>query len=115
MSVRASIECVLCCAIALALAAVGCGGEPPPALDARDAARRATPDAGTSDAGNDDALRAQLRELTPDELPAPLADPSNAFADDARAAALGQRLFFDPGYSGALLDGDNDGSEHALG
>lgn len=42
-------------------------------------------------------------------------DPTNAFADDPRAARLGQQLFFDPGLSGPLLDGDNDGSEHALG
>src|SRR5688500_6863504 len=43
------------------------------------------------------------------------ADPTNAYADDPAAAALGQQLFFDPGFSGRLLDGDNDGSAHALG
>jgi cytochrome c peroxidase len=49
-----------------------------------------------------------LRELAPASLPAPPADVSNKYADDARAAALGQKLFFDPGFSGALIDGDND-------
>jgi cytochrome c peroxidase len=33
-------------------------------------------------------------------LPALPADPTNAFADDAAAARLGQRLFFDKGYGG---------------
>jgi cytochrome c peroxidase len=32
-------------------------------------------------------------------LPAPPPDPTNRFADDPRAAALGQRLFFDPRFS----------------
>src|SRR4029077_12801214 len=31
------------------------------------------------------------------------------------ARALGQRLFFDPSFSGRLLEGDNDGSGAALG
>lgn len=35
-------------------------------------------------------------------LPAVPADPTNAYADDARAAALGQRLYFDSSYSGPL-------------
>jgi len=50
----------------------------------------------------------------PAEPSAP-ADASNHWADDAQAAAFGQRLFFEPGFSGRLLDGDNDGSAHALG
>jgi cytochrome c peroxidase len=58
-----------------------------------------------------------LLELSPaaDALPAPPPDKSNRFADDAPAARFGQRLFFDPGFSGRLLDGDNDGSAEALG
>jgi cytochrome c peroxidase len=56
-----------------------------------------------------------LLELSPAELPAAPPDVSNRFADDARAARLGQRLFFDPGFSGTLLDGDNDGTAAALG
>jgi cytochrome c peroxidase len=119
----------------LACVGVGCGdddvgpGSPEDAL--RVDASAATPDAGAlghDDAGdaavdaaaplralNDEALRALLAPFAPSTLPAPPADRSNAHADDARAAALGQKLFFDTGYSGALLDGDNDGSEHSLG
>src|SRR5882724_1608625 len=59
--------------------------------------------------------RAALSALSPKELPAPGADVTNAFADDPAAAAFGQALFFDARFSGALLDGDNDGSVNALG
>jgi cytochrome c peroxidase len=62
-----------------------------------------------------ETVRAALAELAPAALPAPPADASNAWADDPAAAALGQVLFFDPGFAGALLDGDNDGSPQALG
>lgn len=58
---------------------------------------------------------AALAELSPRELPAPPEDVSNRWADDAKAASFGQRLFFETRLSGALLDGDNDGSQHALG
>ncbi len=61
------------------------------------------------------ADRATLKTLAPAALPAPPADVSNRFADDARAAKLGQRFFNDPGFSGKLLDGDNDGSATTLG
>jgi cytochrome c peroxidase len=57
----------------------------------------------------------KLRELSPAALPAPPADVTNRWADDADAAAFGQALFFDARFSGALLDGDNDGTEFALG
>jgi len=43
------------------------------------------------------------------------ADPTNRYADDPRAARFGQRLFFEPRFSGALLEGDNDGSSNTLG
>ena len=59
--------------------------------------------------------RQALSALAPSELPAPATDVTNAFADDSAAAALGQALFFDVRFSGALLDGDNDGSVNALG
>jgi len=62
-----------------------------------------------------DADRSQLAALSPATLPAPPADASNRFADDPRAARLGQRFFMDPGFSGRLLDGDNDGSPSTLG
>jgi len=56
-----------------------------------------------------------LATLSPETLPAPRADVSNAFADSADAAALGQKLFFEPRFSGMLLDGDDDGSVSTLG
>ncbi len=55
---------------------------------------------------------ALLGTLTP--LGAVPADPTNAFADDPKAAALGQMLFFDKSYSGALIVGDN-GTNGGLG
>ena len=61
------------------------------------------------------AALSALSALSPGELPAPPKDASNAWADASDAAALGQSLFFDVGFSGALLDGDNDGSPNALG
>jgi cytochrome c peroxidase len=57
----------------------------------------------------------QLRTLSPSSLPRVPADITNRFADDASAAAFGQRLFFERGFSGKLLDGDNDGTPNALG
>jgi cytochrome c peroxidase len=56
-----------------------------------------------------------LARLSPAKLPAPPPDVSNRFADDARAAVLGQKVFFDPGFSGKLLDGDDDGGTSTLG
>jgi cytochrome c peroxidase len=53
--------------------------------------------------------------LAPAVLPGPVHDASNAVADDPAAAALGKKLFFDPGFSGALLDLDDDGGPNALG
>ena len=63
----------------------------------------------------DAAARRQLAALSPETLPKAPSDPSNRFADDDAAARLGQRLFFDPSFSGPLLDHDNDGGESALG
>jgi cytochrome c peroxidase len=59
--------------------------------------------------------RALLAGLSASPLPPPRADISNRFADDPNAARFGQTLFFDGGFSGRLLDGDNDGSVNALG
>ncbi len=51
------------------------------------------------------AERAMLATMTP--LPALPPDPTNAVADDPAARALGQRLFFDEQFSGALkVDSD---------
>lgn len=63
--------------------------------------------AGNTDGGDEVLTQEELtlaRGFSP--LPAVPADPTNAFADDARAAVLGQRLYFDSSYSGALgVDG----------
>jgi cytochrome c peroxidase len=63
----------------------------------------------------DDEQLAVIATLAPAELPAPPPDPTNAWADDPAAAELGRAFFFDPLFSGELLDSDNDGSQHALG
>lgn len=85
------------------VAVFGCG--PMPGADAGT-------DAGTpgTDAGGFDLAAA--RAFSP--LPGVPADPSNAFADDALAATLGQRLYFDSSYSGALAVG-TDGGNGGLG
>jgi len=71
---------------------------------------------GGSDAPEpSDAEWKALRALSPEALPGPLADISNKYADDEAAAALGQALFFDTGFSGQLLDADNDGGPNSLG
>ncbi len=71
---------------------------------------------GTGGSGGfTDADWALLRELAPQTLPAPVQDVSNRLADDAAAAALGEKLFFDAGFSGKLLDLDDDGSSRTLG
>lgn len=54
----------------------------------------AAPRAGTEGHGLDERERRALARLSP--LPDPPADPTNAVADDPRAARLGQFLFFDP-------------------
>ena len=78
--------------------------------------------AGTGGAGGEggaaaatltDAEWAKIRTLTPLPL-APPADPTNRVADDSHAAVLGQRLFFEKGFSGGLAVGD-DGTNGGLG
>jgi len=56
-----------------------------------------------------------LQSLAPNALPPAVNDPTNQYADQASAAALGEKLFFEKGFSGPLLDLDNDGSKHTLG
>jgi len=69
---------------------------------------------GSSESGADE-ISAELRELALPTTPTLPPDVSNRFADSATAAEFGQRLFFEAGFSGQLLDGDNDGSPSALG
>src|SRR5882672_9756591 len=56
-----------------------------------------------------------LAKLSPATLPPPPQDVSNKFADDAAAAHLGQKLFFDTSFAGPLVDPDNDGTPASLG
>jgi cytochrome c peroxidase len=75
-------------------------------------------DAGAgADPGPEDVagLRAKAQDFAPDPLPASIKDVSNAYADDTQAAALGQKLFADVRFSGALLDLDDDGGPNSLG
>lgn len=72
------------------------------------AACEGAPPGPPADSPFDAELWAKVLSLSPAELPAPPVDVSNRVADDPLAAALGQRLFFDPGFSGVLLDSDND-------
>ncbi|HXK17004.1 MAG TPA: cytochrome c peroxidase [Polyangiaceae bacterium] len=62
--------------------------------------------AGAGGAGNPlDKLRTAMAGMSP--LPAVPADTTNQYADNAAAATLGQMLFFDKNFSGALK-ADND-------
>jgi cytochrome c peroxidase len=61
-----------------------------------------------------DEARRALEALRYDSEPPP-SDPSNRFADDAAARTFGQKLFFDPSFSGRLLERDNDGTPATLG
>jgi cytochrome c peroxidase len=56
-----------------------------------------------------------LRSLSASPLPAPPPDVSNSFADNAKAAELGRKLFSDSAFSGQLIDSDNDGGPNTLG
>ncbi len=72
-----------------------------------------------SDPPTTEALTAEepaaLLALSPDKLPPPAVDVTNRVADDPAAAELGKRLFFDPSFSGKLVEGDNDGTPTTLG
>ncbi len=107
--------------------ALGCSDEEPSALQ---------PDTGVdtgvvTEVGTDTGSPADTAPETPDPLdgftkeewaliktlgplPKVPADKTNAFADNAKAAALGQMLFFDKSYAGALAVGD-DGTNGGLG
>src|SRR5262245_53912329 len=45
----------------------------------------------------------------------PPRDVTNNYADNRDAARLGQQFFFDTGFSGPLLDTDNDGTAGSVG
>jgi cytochrome c peroxidase len=67
------------------------------------------PRAGTAD------LRAAASAFAPEVFPPPVTDVSNKYADDPKAAALGEKLFAEKSFSGALLDLDDDGGPNSLG
>jgi cytochrome c peroxidase len=60
-------------------------------------------------------LRAELEALALPEVRVVRPDVTNAYADDAEAAKLGQKFFFDPRFSGPLLDEANNGFADTLG
>ena len=120
----------------LAMVGIGCGMSPgidgaadPAIADGSvsmgDGARdRGSPDAGQAIDGSarpysllTDEQLAVARTLVLPASSGPPADPSNAFADDPAAAALGQSLFFDPRFAGALRSDDNHciNRPHVLG
>jgi len=57
----------------------------------------------------------ELAKLSPAALPPPPADPTNAYLMDPKARDLGKKLFFDPRFSGPLLDESNNGDPGTLG
>jgi cytochrome c peroxidase len=98
--------------IVVGLVACGDGGNATPdAQKVIDGAVVVVPDGPDPDALTT-AERAAIGQLSP--LPAPPTDLTNAFADNPAAARLGQMLFFDKGYAGALVVAD-DGTNGGLG
>src|SRR5262245_19599836 len=94
--------------LALVLCLSACAGDTPDDPNA--------PDAGTSGGSvlTTEQLEA-LRELSCASSPAPPLDVSHHVADDPTAAAWGQVLFFDTGFSGRLLDSDNGRPDDTVG
>ncbi len=95
--------------------ACGGGGTGPASEQAAGPVADAASDAADPDPVITSSQWAALRALSPDPLPGPRRDPTNRFADNQAAAALGQKLFYDRSFSGPLLDTDNDGSPQSLG
>jgi cytochrome c peroxidase len=60
-------------------------------------------------------IKTQLATLVLPKETTRRADPTNRYADDPRAAELGQKFFFDTRFSGPLLDSANDGTSGTLG
>lgn len=110
-----------CCALSVAL--VACGGGSAATGGAGGTSATTTTSSGATGGGGGAtetapeptaAEWAALQALKWSDAPLP-ADVTSAWADDPKAALFGQRLFFDPRFSGRLLDGDNDGSPGSLG
>lgn len=97
------------------------GTSPAPDSGASDATPDVVLDTAAPDADSGPALVdntwttaewTKIQTLSP--LPAVPKDTTNKYADDANAAKLGQMLFYDRSYSGALTVG-NDGTNGGLG
>jgi cytochrome c peroxidase len=106
--------------VGIVAGALGCapavddGDKPTPTSSKTGGAGTMAPVASTP-SSEADLARAMLAGQVLDPSAAVPPDPTNRFADDARAAALGQRFFFDAGFSGQLIDEDNNGSVATLG
>src|SRR4051812_29496711 len=87
----------------------GCGWAAPAAKDDATARRGAVVQAGSPLAPRSSNTKI-LSALSPKPFPQVPCDVSNRWADDADAALLGQRLFFDTRFSGPLLASEHDGS-----
>jgi cytochrome c peroxidase len=101
----------LACDSGAAPATTGDGGAP--SIEPADAAEAATEDPDP-DPIVTVAEHMTLATLRYDDGPAP-PDATNKLADDPAARTFGQRLFFDPSFSGPLIESDNDGSSATLG
>jgi cytochrome c peroxidase len=108
----------LICVLAAAAAGAGCGAAPAGGAGGGGAGGGGGGGGGIGLDDPDPAFtveeRAALRALRYDDRPPP-PDASNRMADDPAARRFGQRLFFDPGFSGPLIEGDNDGRGGTLG
>ena len=101
--------------LAFVLLASSCDSSSSTASDAGAPAEASTPDANDPAPVITPDEWTALQALSPTTLPAPPTDPTNMYADRPEAAHLGQELFYDPGFSGQLLDTDNQGPPQALG
>jgi cytochrome c peroxidase len=124
-----ALSAVACaCAGAFVIACSSDDGliSPAPSADAGPLLDGALPDREVADSSTTDPADAGHLIFTTEEiaamktmspLPSVPADPTNAFADNPAAAVLGQRLFFDKSFSGALAIGDplTTGSTGAVG
>ena len=102
----------------LVLTLVACSGEATePAEPSGQAGTESLAGRGGQSAaeGGSAGRSATPRDFAPDPLPSPPVDVSNAYADDPRAAALGEKLFLEKRFAGALLDLDADGGPDSLG
>jgi len=85
--------------VAVAIGAGACAEADPPASTPDPSSTDVSPAPATATDGWSEGELALLESLSLGALSDPPPSPSNRFADDVRAARLGQRLFFDPALS----------------